>query len=128
MSDKFPYPLVLQSDEGEGDGATVRGPFGFHSVVLGVYIDVVDGFRTDKASVPRIPVVYLIFGGTGDEAGVVHDYLYTVQTCTRKQADDVLYEAAVAMGMPKWRAWCMWAAVRAGGASHWTKRPAQTQA
>lgn len=124
---RFLTKLVLESDEGEGDGAVVRELFLYSSDVLDRIISVPPGFHTDLASVPRLPVVYLLAGGTGDEAAVVHDFLYTEQLCTRKQADAVLYEALLAMGAPKWRSWMMWAGVRAGGGSHWATRPTKVQ-
>lgn len=125
---RFITPLILESDPGEGDGATVRELFAYHSVVLGVQINVPGGFHTDLASVPRLPVVYLMVGGRGDEAAVIHDFLYTEQPCTRKQADEVFYEALLTMGVPRWQAWMMWCGVRAGGGSHWKARPTKDQA
>lgn len=123
MTPHFVENLVLESDAGEGDGATVVLPFVYYSVVLGAFVTVPAGFHTDLASVPRLPVVYLLVGGRGDEAAVIHDFLYTEQPCTRKQADDVFYEALLTMGVPRWQAWMMWCGVRAGGASHWKTRP-----
>ena len=33
-------------------------------------------FQCDLASVPRVPLAYLVVGGMGEVAGTVHDYLY----------------------------------------------------
>lgn len=50
-----------------------------------------EGFETDLASVPRIPVAYLVLGGRGKKAAVVHDWLYATGYYTQRQADDYFY-------------------------------------
>lgn len=77
------------------------------------------GFQTDLASVPRLPIIYLLAGGTSTEAAVVHDWLYSSHQVTRSMADAVLREASAVTGVPAWRRWMVWAGVRIGGASHW---------
>lgn len=119
MTARFLTALVLRDDMERDEIYTVVEPFIYDSDVLHARITVPVGFETDLASVPRLPVVYLLTGATGNEAAVIHDYLYTMQPCTRAQADEVFYEALLAAGAPRWRAWLMWAGVRAGGASHW---------
>ena len=74
------------------------------------------GFETDFASVPRLPLAYLLTGDTAHRAAVLHDWLYTAPVkCSRAEADAVLREASAASGVPWWRRWLMWAAVRIGG-------------
>jgi len=108
-------------------------------------IAVPPGYITDFASVPRLPIVYLIFGGFGDKEGVLHDFLYTKphttgtgQVVDRAMADKVLrgarygcdrielseYESVTILSVLNnaWAyigAWCFWAAVRVGGWRHW---------
>jgi len=127
MSSRFITRLCLEDGEGENPLCTLLSAFVYDSDVLKARVTVPEGFQTDLASVPRLPVVYLLTGATGNEAAVIHDFLYTSQPCTRKQADDTFHEALLASGVPGWRAWMMWCGVRAGGASHWTKRPARRQ-
>jgi hypothetical protein len=96
------------------------------------------GFETNFASVPRLPFMYLLFGGVGDEAATLHDWLYrpehTQATCCsnqvdRKTADKVLrgviVECLTRDGASAFKAkivaWAMWSGVRIGGASHWGK-------
>jgi hypothetical protein len=79
------------------------------------------GFTTDLASVPRLPIVFLLTGATSDEAAVVHDYLYSCHQVPRNVADAVLREASRVTGVPGWRRWMMWAAVRVFGGSHWKR-------
>lgn len=119
MTARFMSPLELREDN-DGLIWTVLSPFVYQSDVLDRIITVPVGFKTDFASVPRLPGVYLLFGGIGNEAAVIHDFLYTIKQTTRAQADDVFYEAMVANGVSRWRAWMMWLGVRAGGSSHWS--------
>lgn len=93
----------------------------FSSAVLGTLVIVPIGFVTDFASVPRAPFTYWLFGGVGDEAAVIHDWLYDGGTVPRKVADAVYREALLASGVSSWRAAAMWAAVRALGGSRYRK-------
>lgn len=78
-------------------------------------ITVPSGFLTDFASVPRLPVTFLLAGDCGHAAAVIHDFLYTTHQVSRATADAVFREALRAGGEPGWRAWLMWAGVRIGG-------------
>lgn len=117
----------------------------YESSTVGL-IAVPPGYVTDFASVPRLPIVYWIFGGIGDKEGVMHDFLYTIPHTTgtgkvvdRATADKVLrgarygcdridlseYESVtpIAILNNTWAyigAWCFWAAVRVGGWRHWS--------
>lgn len=122
----FRTSLILENADGEDDGKwRVYAPLVYQSDVAGVgTVTVPAGFVTDLASVPRLPVVYWLTGGTSNEAAVVHDYLYSKGTVSRATADAVLREASKACGVPAWRRWLMWAGVRAFGGSHFTAAPA----
>jgi len=57
----------------------------------GVLITVPAGFETDYASVPRLPLMWLIAGDVAHEAAVLHDFLYRIHSLPdvdRKQADE----------------------------------------
>ena len=95
----------------------VTAPLVFYSEHLAREITVPAGFITDFASVPRLPVAYLLAGGEADEASVVHDYLYHSHELARADADAVFEEAMAATGQPWWRRKLMWAGVRLFGAS-----------
>jgi hypothetical protein len=84
------------------------------------------GFQTDLASVPRLPLVFLLAGDCAREAAVVHDYLYSTHLVDRATADAVLREASAVTGVPAWRRTLMYWGVRMGGASHWELQPAET--
>ena len=116
---KFLNPLVLQADSTDDGKWTVMHSLAYQSDVAGRTIIVPKGFVTDLASVPRLPIVFLLAGDTSTEAAVVHDYLYSTREVPRDVADKVLREASAVTGVPAWRRWMMWCGVRLGGASHY---------
>ncbi|WP_019024076.1 MULTISPECIES: DUF1353 domain-containing protein [unclassified Thioalkalivibrio] len=79
------------------------------------------GFVTDFASVPRLPLAYLLTGNTAHKAAAVHDYLYDAGITSRKRADQVFREAMRDSGVPYWRRAMMYRAVRAGGWLPWNR-------
>lgn len=95
----------------------------YYSEILQATITVPAGFETDFASVPRIPLAYLIAGNTAHGPAVVHDYQYRKGDVTREQADDIFYEGMKADNDPAagWRRWLMWAAVRSAGWTIWNR-------
>lgn len=93
----------------------------YASDMLADMITVPKGFRTDFASVPRIPFAYMLTGGKANAASVLHDWFYSTRAISRKQADDLFYEAILASGHSQWTAWLMWLGVRVGGGWTWRK-------
>src|SRR5689334_18718096 len=93
----------------------INEPLVYKSEVASLIFTVPAGFVTDLASVPRLPLAYLLLNGWADEPGVVHDYLYSVGTVSRELADKVLYEACILTGVPAWKASAIYAGVRIGG-------------
>lgn len=67
----------------------------------GIKIKIPKGFVTDFASIPKW---YWHYGlsphGRYSKAAIVHDYLYWVQCCTKKQADNILLIAMKESGVP----------------------------
>lgn len=94
-------------------------PLVFESILLDRQIHVPTGFVTDFASVPRAPLTYWLFGGIGDEAAVVHDFLYEKRLVTRDLADLVYGEALEACGVAAWRRAAMVLAVQLFGGSRY---------
>lgn len=74
------------------------------------------GFMTDGASVPRLPLAYMLFGGRARKAATLHDYLYSRR---RDRAfADAVFLAAMENEESAFVRWFMHAGVRLGG---WVK-------
>lgn len=117
---RFLTHLVIANATGCDDGRwRLVTALVYQSDVAGQTFVVPRGFVTDLASVPRLPVVFWLTGGTSNEAAAVHDWLYTEQPVSRAVADKVLLEASAVTGVPAWRRWLMYWGVRLGGGSHW---------
>jgi hypothetical protein len=120
---KFLTRLILEASDVDGMWV-VAAPFEYESDAAARVITVPQGFPTDLASTPRLPIIYEACGNIAIKAAVVHDYLYTSGRESRAVADAVLREAAELAGVSWWRRWGMWAGVRLGGAWHYTATPA----
>jgi len=112
---------LVDDDQNDGRGAwRLTEPFVYQSDIAG-NITVPAGFVTDFASVPRVPVAFWLTGDTAHDAAVVHDYLYTTGQVDRATADAVLLEAMALSGIPAWRRYAMYWAVRAFGGAHFAR-------
>lgn len=107
--------LIHEATGSERAKYILSAPLCYKSRHLRDAVIVPTGFITDLASVPRIPLAWLIAGGIGDRAAVIHDYLYAETKVRRGTADAVFLEALLDTGVSAWRARAMWAAVRAFG-------------
>ncbi len=83
------------------------------------------GFVTDFASVPRMPLLFALFGDRGHAAAVVHDWLYQThpEGWDKWHADLVFLEALKEEGVKPWRARAMYLAVKLFGRAHWESGP-----
>ena len=102
----------------EGKIWEMLSPLVFVVVVDGVsyLIRVPPGFRTDFASVPRIPLAFWLFGGIGDYAAACHDWLYTTGEYPREICDAIFREVLIHVdGAGEFRAGAMHLGVRLGG-------------
>jgi hypothetical protein len=122
---EFLSPLRVEETDEIAGLWTLLEDFSYRSDLLARVVTVPQAFVTDFASVPRLPGTYLLAGGKGNKAAVVHDYLYTIGkahpgSIDRETADGVLREAMRASGYGAAMAWAFYQAVRIGGASHWS--------
>lgn len=93
--------------------------FSYQSDIAGMIITAPTGMITDFASVPRIPVVYLMLGEIANEPGTIHDAIYSLCILPRDVADSVLKEMCLLTGISAWKAQAIYLGVRVGGASHY---------
>jgi hypothetical protein len=104
----------------------------YRSDLVGGTVCIPAEFVTDFASVPRLPLAYLLAGGRAIRPAVLHDYAYQThrlpveggdpRTLTREEADHVFLEAMQAdpwSGTSPWTRRLMWRAVRCFGGATW---------
>lgn len=88
-------------------------------------ITVKKNFITDGASRPQATgSLCNRMSGLEAEAAVLHDWLYSRDSgpgLSRKQADQLFYDAMVDGGVQKWRAKLIYAGVRMCGTGSWKK-------
>lgn len=100
----------------------IEQPLIYWSAIMGEIVVPV-GFKTDFASVPRLPFAFLFFGDRIHAPAVVHDFLcvhhWPQRKCTWSQAADVFAEAMHADGVPWYQRHPMVAAVRLYGLTRW---------
>jgi len=105
-------------------------PLVYVSELLDTIIEVPAGFETDLASVPRIPIIYELWGNRAHREAVIHDYLYrydSIPLVARPIADAVFREAMKARGVSWWIRWPMWAGVCLGGWGSYHKRSVRAE-
>jgi hypothetical protein len=113
-------PVVQSCDDKKHPWSVVRSA---HFTFNDVYYVIPVGYKTDLASVPRIPFIYARYGGKAREAAVIHDWLYDkcVSGITRKEADWVFHAVMELTNDPCKRSqrYMMWLGVRIGGWRGW---------
>lgn len=94
----------------------------YHSIKYGVKISCPYGFISDGPSVPRIPLLYFLFGHRGKRAAVLHDYLYRNLLFSKSICDDIYKEALGDSGKNWFTTNGMYAGVVVGGNSSFKGR------
>lgn len=91
----------------------------FHSIRYNLKISVPSSMVSDGPSVPRVPLLYLLFGNKGKRAAVVHDWLYRCMLLPRAMCDSIFEEALIDSGKYKFTSAGMYVGVRIGGGVHY---------
>ena len=120
------YTKILKvSPLGDGENWILLEDFKYYDeLVLGnkevpYWITVPPKFMTDFASVPPIFRSIISKWGKHGNATVLHDYLYWMQQCTRKEADDIFRDAMKVMEASALKTSIIYRAVRLGGRFAW---------
>jgi len=103
----------------------VISPLIYESDLLKCTVTVPIGFQTDLASVPRLPIIYMLWGARSHHEAVLHDYLYRINAvpeATFDQANMVFEEAMKVRGKSIFIRKPMYWAVCAAGWSSFHKR------
>jgi hypothetical protein len=95
----------------------------------GLYIKVPAGFPCDLASIPRLFQLLIPVNDSHRQAATLHDFLYAGrgvvegtavrQEFTRAECDVMFLDAMRESGVPRWKRYSMYLAVRAGGWAAW---------
>ena len=95
----------------------LTAPLRYYSNIVDEVIEASLGFRLDFASVPRIPIIWWIYGGIMQRPAAIHDWIYRVKLYPRRTGDLVFREAVGVDGGGPVICNSMYAGVRLGG--HW---------
>lgn len=110
--------LVSEShDEALAVWEFLEDGFGFASAT-GAVVMIPKGFTTDFCSVPRLPGAFDYLGDIANQAGAVHDRLYTTAELPRDVADLMLKEMILALGYQAEKAELIYTGVRLFGGPH----------
>ena len=90
-------------------------------------ITVPKGFITDLASVPWPASMLIPKSGQYNQAAVLHDFLYSVQTRSRIECDLIFKEAMTVLGVNWFKRNIMYRAVRIGGWLPWDKKKSKNR-
>lgn len=91
----------------------------------GQILKVPRGFRCDLASIPRVFQLLIPVNDRHRQAATLHDWLYHLQghinghDFTREQCDLIFLTAMQETGVPRWKRYSMFLAVRIGGWGAW---------
>lgn len=92
----------------------------------GKFFYIPSGFSTDMGSVPDIVDSIIPACATqADPAYILHDWIYHLHrikqaSVSRKEADQILLDALLILGVSKIRAYTIYYAVRLGGSHAWS--------
>lgn len=103
----------------------LQKPLVYDSDVLKATVRVPEGFYTDLASVPRVPLIYTLWGNRAHHEAVIHDYLYRLDAeprATYDQANEAFLEAMRERGKPWYISRFMYWGVCMGGRGSYHKR------
>lgn len=102
----------------------LMSPLIYESDLLGTII-VPESFETDFASVPRVFIIYTLFGDRAHRESVIHDYLYRIDSvplASYSQANECFFEAMQCREKPFYIRYPMWWGVMFGGMSSYHKK------
>ena len=119
----FTRPLVV-TPKSDGRRWRLVKQFSYHigSEHSRNVVTVPKDFVTDFASIPWMFWTFLPYWGKYGKAAVIHDFLYQTHRRTRKEADNIFYEAMLVSGTKEWKATVMYWAVRVFGWLAWRRR------
>ena len=110
--------------EGSDKVWKLNSPLIFESKFINRII-VPKSFYTDLSSVPRIPIVYVVWGNKAHREGILHDYLYRKNVwpdVSFSLANRIFLEALKSRGKPFYIRWPLYFGVCIGGYLSYKKK------
>lgn len=109
-----------------GEGIWIlESPLVYYSSLLEIAIEVPIGFETDLSSVPRLPFVYWFWGARAHREGVLHDYLFRIDSepiVSFMMANRIFLEAQKSRGKSLFVKYPMFGGVVLGGYPSYHKK------
>lgn len=121
---RFLNELHVDLKEGSDSVWVLTRPLEYWSESAGLII-VPGGFLTDLASVPRLPIIYYLWGGRAHREAILHDYLFrrNSKPCLPfMKANGVFLEAMASRGVTWHIRYPMYYGVCLGGYGSYHKR------
>ena len=103
----------------EGEIRTTESELNFYSDVVGEWIKVPTGLKTDLGSIPAALQWLFPTDGKAVLGYVLHDYLYKTGLYTRNECDDILEEAMKLLDVSYWKRRSVRAGLKVGGWVAW---------
>jgi len=103
----------------------LREPLAYYSKTINQIIIIPAGFQTDFSSVPRIPIIYFFYGNRAHREGVLHDYLYRIDSkpvVTEHIANTIYLEAMKSRSKSWFIRYSIYLGVWIGGFTAYHKR------
>lgn len=117
----FTTPLKLEYLDGRKWKVLEEFDYWIGEEVTSELVVVPAGFITDFASIPRVFWRILPPTDTYGKAALVHDQLYKTGVKTRAESDKIFLEAMEVLGVPAWKRYSMYWALRAFGWAAWNE-------
>ena len=125
MKSGFKTDLSLKNHPTRERVWVITSPLIYYSELLHREIEIPENFYTDLSSVPRIPIVFLFWGGKAHREGVLHDYLYRMDSdpvVSYMMANSIFLEAMKMREKPFYIRYPMYTGVCVGGFSAYHKK------
>jgi hypothetical protein len=76
----FLTELLTELKPGRDDVSILTARLGYYSALLAREIWMPPGFESDGASVPRVPIIYELYGNRAHREGFLHDWLFRIDS------------------------------------------------
>lgn len=102
----------------------VISPLIYESDLLKCTVTVPIGFQTDLASVPRLPIIYMLWGARSHHEAVLHDWAYRIDSGVSFDDANNLFLEAMEVRGKSWfvRKFMYWGVCMGGFSSYHKKK------